>query len=95
MAAVSFLAQRRKMGAEMQEKLMNPPSCHDVADLLHRSYPLFDFTCDRQEDGRYLISLQSRYTSTPRTNVIGIHGRELRTDRQVRDLGMELICGLM
>ncbi|MCP1623680.1 hypothetical protein [Pseudomonas nitroreducens] len=74
---------------------MNPPSCHDVAELLHRSYPLFDFTCDRQEDGRYLISLQSRYTSTPRTNVFGIHGNELRTVRQVRDLGMELICGLM
>lgn len=74
---------------------MNPPSCRSVAELLHRSYPLFDFTCDRQDDGRYLISLQSRYTSTPRTNVIGIRGDELRTDRQVRSLGMELICALM
>lgn len=74
---------------------MNPPSCRSVAELLHRSYPLFDFTCDRQGDGRYLISLQRRYTSTPRTNVIGIRGDELRTDRQVRNLGMELICALM
>lgn len=74
---------------------MNPPSCRNVAELLRRSYPLFDFTCDRQDDGRYLISLQSRYTSVPRTNVVGIHGDELRTDRQVRALGMELICGLM
>jgi len=78
-----------------QEHAMNPPSCKSVAELLHRSYPLFDFTCDRQEDGCYLISLQSRYTSTPPTTVIGIHGHELRTDRQVKDLGLELICGLM
>lgn len=74
---------------------MNPPSCLAVAELLHRSYPLFDFTCDRQGDGRYLISLQSRYAETPPTQVIGIHGDELRTDRQVKDLGLELICGLM
>lgn len=74
---------------------MNVSRCQDVADLLHRSYPLFDFTCDRQDDGRYLISLQSRYTSSPRTNVIGIHADELRTDRQVKDLGRELICGFM
>lgn len=74
---------------------MNPPSCQNVADPLHRSYPAFTFTCDRQEDGRYLISLLGCDASIPRTNVIGIHGDELRTDQQVRSLGMELICGLM
>lgn len=74
---------------------MNPSSCHDVAELLQRSHPLFDFTCNRQEDGRYLISLQSRYSSRPPTQVIGVHGNELRTDRQVRKLGMELIGALM
>jgi len=63
----------------------------DVEAVLHEAYPLFNFSCYREEGGRYSIRLSSQLADMPCTTVVGIHGDELSSAGRVRSLGLELI----
>ncbi|KJJ97904.1 hypothetical protein UB43_20510 [Pseudomonas sp. 21] len=63
----------------------------DVEAVLHEAYPLFHFSCYREEGGRYSIRLSSQLADMPCTTVVGIHGDELSSAGRVRSLGLELI----
>ncbi|PWU30519.1 hypothetical protein DK254_10560 [Pseudomonas sp. RW407] len=63
----------------------------EIEDLLQHNHPAFRFSCCRQLDGCYAISLRHPSQGRAPATVVGISGEELCTAEQVESLGQELI----
>lgn len=64
--------------------------CQEVEKLLESIYPAFSFSCTQQADGQYLIRFGRQLTAAPMI-AVGIAADQLRTEKQIRQLGQELI----
>lgn len=69
---------------------MAKSKCREVEKLLESAYPAFSFSCTLQADGQYQIRF-GRQSAVAPLLAVGIAADELRTAKQIRELGQELI----